>query len=336
MNNDNIMNNDNKPICILSIDGGGIKGLVLVAILEEIEKRSKKSIRDIFNFIIGTSAGGIAAIHMAFTDNKYNSCKEYRKSLERVRNVFSQYNLFRVIRKGYGCPLEPTLEVSYLCNPSKTYCNILPPKPNKDTPHCCVLTSKRNYLGEWSPFLLRNYDNIRKLDLLEGSSDWCISDQLLATSAACTIFKPFEKNNEIYTDAGIICNNPTEFAINEIRSLYPNRPIKMIVSISSGHSKINNIENIDSMNLMYWIKTLVNLTINNSERIHNLIKNIYIPNYCNFDNIKTKYYRIDPIISDVEAKEYNIEKLNNMSNEVDKWIKDNNDIFDEICKNIKE
>lgn len=44
---------------LLSLDGGGIRGLILVVILMEIEKALGKPIVKCFDWIAGTSTGGI-------------------------------------------------------------------------------------------------------------------------------------------------------------------------------------------------------------------------------------------------------------------------------------
>ncbi|PIK40141.1 putative 85 kDa calcium-independent phospholipase A2-like [Apostichopus japonicus] len=46
---------------VLCLDGGGIRGLVLVLILEAIERASDKRIVDSFDWIVGTSAGAVLA-----------------------------------------------------------------------------------------------------------------------------------------------------------------------------------------------------------------------------------------------------------------------------------
>ena len=51
---------------ILSLDGGGIRGLVEIEILSEIERLTGKKITDIFDIIIGTSTGGIVALGLVY------------------------------------------------------------------------------------------------------------------------------------------------------------------------------------------------------------------------------------------------------------------------------
>lgn len=46
---------------VLSIDGGGIRGLIPAVVLAEIERRTGRRIADLFDLVAGTSTGGILA-----------------------------------------------------------------------------------------------------------------------------------------------------------------------------------------------------------------------------------------------------------------------------------
>lgn len=50
---------------VLSIDGGGIRGIIPAMILAKIEKETKKSIAENFDLIAGTSTGGILALGLS-------------------------------------------------------------------------------------------------------------------------------------------------------------------------------------------------------------------------------------------------------------------------------
>ncbi len=50
---------------ILSIDGGGVRGIIPATMLVEVEKITKKPISDLFRLIGGTSTGGILALGLA-------------------------------------------------------------------------------------------------------------------------------------------------------------------------------------------------------------------------------------------------------------------------------
>jgi len=54
-----------KPFRILSIDGGGIRGLIPALVLAELERRTGRAVSDCFDLIAGTSTGGILALGLA-------------------------------------------------------------------------------------------------------------------------------------------------------------------------------------------------------------------------------------------------------------------------------
>lgn len=51
---------------ILCLDGGGIRGLVQMTILQEIERKTGKRITDLFDWIVGTSTGGVVALALCY------------------------------------------------------------------------------------------------------------------------------------------------------------------------------------------------------------------------------------------------------------------------------
>jgi len=62
----------------------------------------------------------------------------------------------------------------------------------------------------------------------------CIWQVGRATSAAPTFFLPIEIGDVVYGDGGTGWNNPTKEAILEAHSIWPNRPIGIVVSIGTG------------------------------------------------------------------------------------------------------
>ena len=52
---------------VLCLDGGGIKGLILIEMLSTIEKVTGKRIIDLFDWFVGTSTGGILALALVYS-----------------------------------------------------------------------------------------------------------------------------------------------------------------------------------------------------------------------------------------------------------------------------
>ena len=53
---------------ILSIDGGGIRGVIPAVLLAEMEKRTERPVSELFDLIAGTSTGGILAAGLSVPD----------------------------------------------------------------------------------------------------------------------------------------------------------------------------------------------------------------------------------------------------------------------------
>jgi predicted acylesterase/phospholipase RssA len=56
------------PLRVLSIDGGGIRGIIPAMILTDLERRTNRPIIDLFDLIVGTSTGGLVALALACPD----------------------------------------------------------------------------------------------------------------------------------------------------------------------------------------------------------------------------------------------------------------------------
>ena len=71
------MQKGKKYFNILSIDGGGIKGLYPAKVLEQIEGRFDKKISDHFDMICGTSTGGLIALALSLNHPASKIAKFY-------------------------------------------------------------------------------------------------------------------------------------------------------------------------------------------------------------------------------------------------------------------
>ena len=51
---------------ILFLDGGGIRGLIQIEMLQELERKTGRKITELFDWIVGTSTGGIVALGLVY------------------------------------------------------------------------------------------------------------------------------------------------------------------------------------------------------------------------------------------------------------------------------
>ena len=111
--------NKNVPRKILSIDGGGIRGVVALGILAELEKQLREMsgragfrLVDYFDFIGGTSTGAIIAAGLAIGKsveeiqhlymNKGKEMFEKRMIAGRLRSIYKSSNLQKQLKQLFG------------------------------------------------------------------------------------------------------------------------------------------------------------------------------------------------------------------------------------------
>ncbi|KAL6567481.1 Phospholipase A I [Orobanche gracilis] len=77
-----------RGLRMLTMDGGGMKGLATVKILKEIEKGTGKQIHELFDLICGTSTGGMLAVALGIKLMSLEKCEEIYKELGKL--VFAE------------------------------------------------------------------------------------------------------------------------------------------------------------------------------------------------------------------------------------------------------
>lgn len=70
-----------RGLRVLTMDGGGMKGLATVKILKEIENGTGKQIHELFDLICGTSTGGMLAVALGIKLMSLEKCEEIYKEL---------------------------------------------------------------------------------------------------------------------------------------------------------------------------------------------------------------------------------------------------------------
>lgn len=77
---------------ILSIDGGGVRGIIPALVLADIEHRTGKAIAELFDLIAGTSTGGILALGVTIPDGdgrpKFSAAQMVELYMRRGQEIF--------------------------------------------------------------------------------------------------------------------------------------------------------------------------------------------------------------------------------------------------------
>jgi uncharacterized protein len=199
---------------VLSIDGGGIRGLVPALVLAEIEDRTSKPISEVFDLISGTSTGGIIALGLTMPGAdgpRYSARDLARLYEEKGDDIFSRPVSHR-LRSGGG-----TLEEKYPSGPVEEVLKEYFASANLKSALTEVFVTSYD-VEKALPFFFRSY-RARQ----DPAYDFPMWEVARATSAAPTYFEPLRLDaappDDFYAlvDGGVFANNPAMCAYVEAR-----------------------------------------------------------------------------------------------------------------------
>jgi len=233
---------DLEPINILCMDGGGMKGFALQAMLQEFMHGMcpGRDLSDLFDLIGGTSVGGLAALtlgHHRTFDKGYETCCEWAEKVR--KNTFAKWSITQMITKGH-LMIDKREEIFHeTFGERTTYVDHAVEGGVKSFAVCVrreLSESSTSNENELEPFLCRTYEipEDQKKNALPGTHKLPLYLSMTATSAAPkafnrTVAKIGGENYQL-CDGMLLENNPVIIAVREAKLLWPNRPIGNILS----------------------------------------------------------------------------------------------------------
>ncbi|TXE07904.1 patatin [Gelidibacter salicanalis] len=199
---------EKKIFKILSIDGGGIKGLYSARILDKFEKKFNCKVSDHFDMICGTSTGGLIALALSSKISAKDICQFYEAKGE---IIFPKHKEIKIpfigkINKGFWKQIAFGGKYSNE-GLKKSLEEIFGEREIGDSNNLLCIPSYS--ITEAKPKVFK-YDH--KQGDLSRDNKAKMLDIALATSAAPTYFPMAEiplYNNEQFVDGGVWANNPT-------------------------------------------------------------------------------------------------------------------------------
>lgn len=225
-----------RPVRLLSLDGGGVRGLSELVLLEQImdninTHRIENGLApqepwETFDMIGGTSTGGLIAIMLGRLRMPLN--KAIEAYMELSESAFTEKNF---AKRAMGGPLGAKFQTEALEDAIKTIigkeCETM---LLKDADECrTFVVTHRTNLNDAE--ILRSYRNKKKA--LASLNSMLVWKAARATSAALSYFDPIDINGVVYRDGGLMYNNPVEKIHSEASVVFPDRP-QIIVSLGTG------------------------------------------------------------------------------------------------------
>lgn len=231
---------------ILSIDGGGIRGLFPAQYLANIEEATGKHINEFFDLIVGTSTGGIIALGLSVGIPARQIAELYE---DKAKEIFKPTLSNRIFKK-FGMVFKNSYTNKALINLLKS---TFEGKKMRDADVMLCITSVNHDKAKPKVYKTphdKKYHWDEKLDM------WEIAQ---ATSAAPLYFPP--ANEDGYKlDGGIWANNPVLVGITEAL----HHEIKLenikILSIGTGQNLYSGGDSIFKCGgLMSWKTNILEL-----------------------------------------------------------------------------
>ncbi len=239
-----------RPIKVLAIDGGGIRGIIPAIILEAFEQALGKPLHEVFDLIAGTSTGGIIALGLGTKckgDGPYSSRELLDLYVQNGPAIFHRRlltPLLQIFRPKYSPAALESILTKYFAG----------------TDFSSALTN----------LLISSYDLESQLPFffksnraaIDPSYDWKVRDIARATSAAPTFFPPFHlqraERDYALVDGGVFVNNPAMAAYSEARRIFSNAPQYVIVRVGTGDRQDHiSFAAAHNWGLLSWAKQIV-------------------------------------------------------------------------------
>ena len=319
-----------KVVKILSIDGGGIRGIIPAMILDAIEKRTDKKIFKAFDLIAGTSTGGILGLALTMPNSAGTAPQYTAQSLVRLyeqegKHIFA-LPVWHRIRSLGGLSEEkyPSEEFEKLL---ETY---FEGTCLKEALTDVLIPSYDMKCGQSRFFKSRKAKKYP-------SENFLMRDVARATSAAPTYFEPYENASFLtghpLVDGGIFANHPAMCAFAEAKKLNPSAKI-LLVSLGTGElTRHLEYEDAKNWGMLRWIRPLFRIIFDGASDTVDYQLRQLLPD----TESGKSYYRFQPKLSkgndDMDdATETNLHALKSVAEE---FIEKHNQVLDQLCEQLK-
>jgi len=255
---------------ILSLDGGGMRGLISLRTLMFVENwlqekyGSDTRLADHFDLIAGTSTGGIIASLLTYKKKRYTVNQIRNLYVELGQSVFKR-NIWRKLFSLFGL-----IKSKY----SHKRLNL-------------VLNSlfENTTIDELEKVLITSYDIKHRKAVFFSSKDakwnniknFKVKRVLRATSAAPTFFPPTrissvsKSNVKDMIDGGMFANNPALCAYAEARNKFPDHPTASemcLLSLGTGEStKAYSYKKAKSWGMARWLIPILDIFMSSSSEV---------------------------------------------------------------------
>ncbi|CAF1608711.1 unnamed protein product [Rotaria magnacalcarata] len=312
-----------KGIRLLSIDGGGMRGLVSINALRRIEDLVGEPVYKLFDYMSGVSTGAVITAMLGGFKVSLDECEEIYKHFSST--VFQR-------NKALGISSLITSQSYYDTKNFEKYLRsrmgerlMVKSSLDADSPKFSLISALTVPNG-YRLFLFRNYSILMSPHAhYDGTSKYKVWEAVRASTCAPGYFEEYLLDGNVFQDGGLIANNPTSIALHECKLLWPGEDIQCVVSLGNGRPTPDVAFQSKSMTLKQKLSSLVD-SVTNTETIH----------VCLHDLLPTNiYFRLNPFMSaDFVLDEHRPERIEQMLRDAQKYIRQNEYKFLKLAQQL--
>ncbi|XP_027144412.1 calcium-independent phospholipase A2-gamma [Larimichthys crocea] len=310
-----------RGIRVLSIDGGGTRGVVPLQVLKLLEAETGKKIHQLFDYICGVSTGAVLAFMLGLAHFSLEECAEmYRRF---GSEVFRQNPLVGTVKMGWSHSYYNTETWETILQEKLGHRVLIKTAREEISPKVSAVSAVVNWGMSPKAFVFRNYNHKPgSLSRYAGGSGCQMWQAVRASSAAPGYFQEFLLQSDIHQDGGIILNNPCALAVHESRLLWPNQPFQCVLSLGTG--RYDNVKRspTTSTSLRAKISNLIS-SATDTEGVHTLLDDLLAPDV---------YFRFNPMLSAlVSLDESRPQALDQLHRDTQNYLERNRPKLARLC-----
>jgi patatin-like phospholipase/acyl hydrolase len=244
---------------VLSIDGGGIRGLIPAMVLAEIERRTSRPTSEVFDLVAGTSTGGILALGLTKPgqggEPQYSAKRLIELYETEGEKIFDRPTWHRIHSVGglaeEKCPSKGIEDVTREYFGDRRVAEALTE----------ILVAAYEIEGRAPWFFKRRHAR----DPNKKGHNFLMREVARATSAAPTYFEPLQlavgnEGNRAFVDGGVYANNPAMCAYVEARKIHPEENDFLVVSLGTGElTRSLPYDEVKGWGLALWAQPILNV-----------------------------------------------------------------------------
>jgi predicted acylesterase/phospholipase RssA len=313
-------------IRLLSIDGGGIRGIIPAIVLAELERATGKPVSETFDLVAGTSTGGILALALTMRGDDGGPAWSAERLIalyeDEGSNIFKR-SVWDQIQSGGGL-----LDQKY------------PPEGMQE--------AFRTYFGEarlseaLTDVLVTSYEIEQRTTFFFKSSkarddpreDFLMRDAAQATSSAPTYFEPMRLEREkplpyaALVDGGVFANNPAMCAYAEALKGEGEGEV-LLVSLGTGElTRPLPYDQAKDWGLIEWAKPIIDVVFDgvSDATDHHLWQILGSDNYFRFQT------KLDHASDDLD--DARLENIHLLKQEAEELLRDERNPFETLVTRL--